>query len=108
MSGSIARDSLVLYKSGPARVKSIGPKIELELAGGKTLSVRPKDVLLLHPGPLTNLTSLGNKPAGELEAAWELVAGETTDLAAQHLFSLVPRDLLPFFCTLIQLSDHRV
>jgi exoribonuclease-2 len=75
------RDSLVLYKSRPGRVLSLGgKKLELEMGGGQTLSVRPKDVVLLHRGPLGNLDELAPQ-SGETETAWELLAGTTTNLA---------------------------
>jgi exoribonuclease-2 len=72
--------SLVLYKNRPARVAYVGEKLEIELEKGKILKVRPKDVMLLHPGPLQNLEEL-QAPAGEVETAWELLAGSTTSLA---------------------------
>jgi exoribonuclease-2 len=72
--------SLVLYKTRPARVERTGKKLEIELEGGQTLLVRPKDVLLLHPGPLADLGEL--KPqAGEIQTAWELLSGTTSSLA---------------------------
>lgn len=74
------KNSLVLYKARPARVKQAGKKLELELPGGESLSVRPKDVVLLHPGPLESLGEL-DSDEGEIGAAWELLAGEVTDLA---------------------------
>lgn len=71
-------DSLVLYKSRPARVAALGEKIEIELEGGQTKRVRPKDIELLHPGPLRRLSEL-TPLDGELNAAWELLeGGETT------------------------------
>ena len=74
-------NSLVLYKNRPARVTHAGPKkIEIEVEGGPTISVRPKDVTLLHPGPVGNLAQL-RPPAGEVKTAWELLAGTTTKLA---------------------------
>ena len=48
-------NALVLYKGHPARVKALGDKLELDLEGGETQKVRPKDVTLLHPGPLKSL-----------------------------------------------------
>jgi exoribonuclease-2 len=81
MSESAPRqDSLVLYKNRPARVVSTGKKIEIELDGGEILSVRPKDVLLLHRGPAHSLADL-QPQAGEVKTAWELFAGSTTTLA---------------------------
>jgi exoribonuclease-2 len=74
------QDSLVLYKTRPARVRQAGKKLEIQLAGGDVVSVRPKDVVLLHPGPLASLGELHDQ-AGEMRAAWELLAGSVTDLA---------------------------
>ena len=72
--------SLVLYKSRPARVQKVTDKLVIELEGGTTQRVRNKDVQLLHRGPLNSLAELKSQP-GELEEAWELLAGETTNLA---------------------------
>jgi exoribonuclease-2 len=74
------QDSLVLYKGHAARVVRTGKKLEIEIEGGETLSVRPKDVVLLHPGPLHNLVEL-QPQTGEIRTAWELLAGSTTTLA---------------------------
>jgi len=72
-------NSLVLYKIHPARVLSVADKIEIELEDGKTKRVRSKDVELLHPGPIETLAEL--KPCGgEIEEAWELLAGSSTHL----------------------------
>ncbi|MGB4947307.1 MAG: RNB domain-containing ribonuclease, partial [Candidatus Competibacter denitrificans] len=76
---NIAHNSLVLYKSGPARVTAIGDKLEIVLIDGRSLRVRPKDVVLLHPGPLADLRELV-APPGEIEAACELLAGSQTTL----------------------------
>jgi exoribonuclease-2 len=75
----LQQGSLVLYKNRPARVARVGDKLGIELEGGKTLSVRRKDVVLLHPGPMQGLDEL-RPQAGEVEAAWELLAGDTTTL----------------------------
>ncbi|MGD2041978.1 MAG: RNB domain-containing ribonuclease, partial [Anaerolineae bacterium] len=75
------QDSLVLYKTRPARVAHLRAKrLEIELAEGESLRVRPKDILLLHPGPLSSLAAL-QPQKGEIHAAWELLAGQTTTLA---------------------------
>jgi len=74
-------DSLVLYKNRPARVTTTGEKkIEIQTEAGPTLSVRPKDVTLLHPGPLRSLREL-HAVTGEVLPAWELLAGTTTSVA---------------------------
>jgi exoribonuclease-2 len=77
----LRQGSLVLYKHHPARVASIGRKrFQIELAEGETLRVRPKDVTLLHPGPLHGLDELRPRQ-GEVTAAWELLSGRATTLA---------------------------
>ena len=76
---TIAPGSLVVYKNRPSCVKTAGEKLEIALESGKTLNVRPKDVLLLHPGPIHGFDDL-QAPEGEVETAWELLAGETTTL----------------------------
>jgi exoribonuclease-2 len=77
---SLRRDSLVLYKARPARVAQLGKKLEIELAGGERLSVRPKDVLVLHSGPLASLGALEPRD-GEVHTAWELLSGTVTTLS---------------------------
>ena len=74
------KDSLVLYKTRPARVTRVGKKLQIELEGGESLSVRLKDVVQLHRGPLHSLDEL-QPQTGEVETAWELLAGTTTTLA---------------------------
>jgi Exoribonuclease R len=73
------KDSLVLYKKRPARVISVTDKLEVEVPGGKIQRVRPKDVVVLHPGPVHALHELVPQ-SGEVESAWELLAGTRTTL----------------------------
>lgn len=75
----IPLNSLVLYRGRPARVASVaGDKLSLETEGGEA-RVRPKDVLLLHPGPLRSLSELSaGRGAGDVQTAWELLAGNPT------------------------------
>jgi exoribonuclease-2 len=80
------QDCLVLYKSRPAIVTGIGEKIDIQLEGGKQKRVRPKDISVLHPGPLVTLLDL-QPEQGEVEEAWELVSDSTTHL--QELAELV-------------------
>ncbi len=75
-----AEGSLVLYRSRPARVRRVGDKLEIEAEGGEVAKVRPKDVTLLHPGPLRNLGDL-RPPPGDVQTAWELLTGTQTTLA---------------------------
>lgn len=74
-------NSLLLYKQRAARLIQTGDKkIEIKTEDGHPHSVRPKDVTLLHPGPLASFADL-HPPQGEVMAAWELLAGETVTLA---------------------------
>jgi exoribonuclease-2 len=89
----LRKDSLVLYKNRPALVKQLGDKLKIKLRGsGKTLKVRPKDVTLLHPGPVQRLGEL-TPQEGEVETAWEILAGDSTTLA--ELAELVYGDYTP-------------
>lgn len=78
---NIPRNSLVLYKNAPALVNALGEKLEIALADGRSLRVRLKDVLLLHPGPLQNLREVREVPNGDIDAACELLDGGQTTLA---------------------------
>ncbi|HCK81080.1 MAG TPA: RNB domain-containing ribonuclease [Candidatus Competibacter sp.] len=77
---NISPNSLVLYKAGPARVVTIDEKLAIVLEDGRSLRVRPKDVILLHPGPLADPSDL-RAPPGEVEAACELLDGGQTTLS---------------------------
>ncbi len=92
MTTSLKKHSLVLYKTGPALIVTPGDKLEIELDSGKTIKVRAKDVTLLHPGPLASLQNL-TPPPGEVETAWELLAGQTTTLP--ELAELVFEEFTP-------------
>jgi exoribonuclease-2 len=73
--------NLVIYKNSPAVVLSPGVKIEIELSDQSRLSVRPKDIDILHPGPV-NSAGLREEPADELESAWEIFQGQTATIQA--------------------------
>jgi exoribonuclease II len=85
-------NSLLLYKNRPARLLRVTDRIEVELENGEVQKVRPKDIVLLHPGPLSSLADL--KPQnGEIQAAWELLSGGETrlpDLAELAYGSFTP------------------
>lgn len=83
--------SLVLYKIHPARVVSIGEKIEILLDGGKGKKVREKDIALLHPGPVQDLQLHAGE--GGVEEAWELLQGEQPSL--EDLAELVFGEFTP-------------
>ena len=77
----ILEGSLVLYKLRPARVTRLGEKLDIELEGGETQKVRPKDVALLHPGPIKTLAEALRPQQGEIATAWEMLAGSATTLS---------------------------
>lgn len=79
MTQTIGRDSLVLHKTKPAVVIRSGDKLEIVFQDGKTLSVRPKDLVVLHPGPIDFAEM--KPPPGDILSAWELLEGATTTLA---------------------------
>lgn len=82
------RNSLVLYKTHPALVKQTGDKLEIALEDGRSVKVRPKDVTLLHPGPVFSFSEL-QPPAGEVAAAWELLAGAAASTSLAELAELI-------------------
>ncbi|MFO7664677.1 MAG: RNB domain-containing ribonuclease, partial [Chloroflexota bacterium] len=77
----IRANSLVLYKGRPAVIKqAFEKKLTIELPDGHSASVRPKDVTLLHPGPVGNLNEL-QPVIGDPLTAWELLDGQSTTLS---------------------------
>ena len=74
------RYSLILYKERPGVVVQAGKKLTIVLPDNQSLNVRPKDVMMLHPGPIHELAELV-EPVGDMHTAWELLAGETTTVA---------------------------
>ena len=89
----IGRDSLVLFKGKPAIVARTGQKLELLLQDGQTVSVRPKDVALLHRGPAS--FSALKAPAGDIEAAWELLQSIDSPTTVDELAELAYGELTP-------------
>ncbi|MGB6422871.1 MAG: hypothetical protein WBF05_13635, partial [Anaerolineales bacterium] len=57
---NIKQDCLVIYKKQPGRAARVGEKLVIEMQDGKQIKVRPKDVTLLHPGPVKRLDELGS------------------------------------------------
>ena len=88
----LPKNALVVYKKRPGRILVSGEKIEVELPGGDRVKVRPKDVSLLHPGPLDNLDSLSDC-SGDIQTAWDLLAGRQTNL--KELAELAYGDFTP-------------
>ncbi len=92
MAASIKAGALVIYKKRPALALSVGEKIEIIDREGKSRKVRIKDIELLHSGPVTGFSAL-EKAGGDLQTAWELLAGETTTLP--ELAELIFDDFTP-------------
>lgn len=84
--------SLALYKIRPALVQQVSDKIDIELEGGKSKRVRPKDITILHPGPLHRLSDLVDAH-GDIDEAWELLSGGETDI--EELAELVYGEFTP-------------
>ena len=57
----------------------MGDKLDLDIQGGESARVRPKDIVLLHPGPVQSLGEL-TPQRGDVQSAWELLAGSETTL----------------------------
>jgi exoribonuclease-2 len=78
---SLNAESLVLYKNRPALVRQAADKkLTIDTVDGELVSVRPKDVTLLHPGPSPHPRHL-RVPSGDPRTAWELLDGGRTTLA---------------------------
>lgn len=81
----IPNGSLVFYKGKPAIASVSGDKIELAIPGAPSVKVRPKDVELLHPGPVSRVPE--PRADGDFETAWEMSEGACQSL--QDLCGLV-------------------
>lgn len=93
MSQSFSPQNLVLYKKSPAFIEQVGEKISIQLASGKQVKVRVKDIEFLHKGPVKSFGSLEVEPAGNLQDAWELLQGESVPLS--ELAELIYGDATP-------------
>lgn len=88
----IKEKSLVLYKQSLAIVSAMeGDKIHIQLNKGSK-KVRPKDVQVLHPGPVSSLGEVQELQGNPLEA-WELYQGENP--AAEDLTEWVFGEFSP-------------
>ncbi len=72
--------ALVAFRNEPARVVRIGERWEIELSNGEVFRVRPKDVVIIHPGPIQDLKDL-QPVSGDLQGAWNILKGMTTTLS---------------------------
>lgn len=71
--------ALVIYKTKPALVIEGNDKLTIQLATGERIKLRPKDITLLHPGPLSSLKALDTPITdGDIGGAWELLQGNRT------------------------------
>jgi exoribonuclease II len=73
------KHSLVIYKNQPALIIENSPDLQVELEDGRTQKVRPKDVFLIHPGPVLNFNQL-EPQQGDPETAWELLSDNAVTL----------------------------
>ena len=95
---------LVWYKGRPALVTELGEKITIAAAmglsdygeGTETIKVREKDIEVLHPGPLKNLSGLIEETANDqtVRDAWELMGGGVP-LTLEELAELVDGGFTP-------------
>lgn len=90
------KDSLVLYKGRPARVKEPGvDRLVIQLADGATQKVRPKDILLLHKGPCDPArlpTALDEGLTAQADEIRQLLLMEETNLSVKELAGLLFAD----------------
>jgi exoribonuclease II len=73
------KHSLVAYKSRPALVIEESPELQIKLEDGRTQKVRSKDIILIHPGPVTDIANL-DPQTGDVETAWEILSQDTVTL----------------------------
>ena len=77
------KGALVYYKSKAAEVTAVGDKIDI-LFFKTTKHVREKDILLLHPGPVNDISKMAlecPEPPETLDETLELIEGEPVNLA---------------------------
>lgn len=78
---AFAAGTLVLYKGHAAAVRAVnGDKLDISIAGGAAKSVRPKDIVFLHRGPVSGLPP-AEKPEPDCAELVELMDGETLSFA---------------------------
>ena len=97
-----ALNSLVWYKGHLALITELGEKITINAAMGKTtetIKVREKDIELVHPGPLKDLTGLIVQSASlqseGLRDAWELIESGGVPVTLKELAELVYGEFTP-------------
>lgn len=72
------KGNLVIYKEKTAIVTASGSKIDIKLAAGKSVKVRPKDIQLLHVGPVSDFSQLQISVDVNVNEVREILEGETT------------------------------
>ncbi len=73
------KHSLVAYKNRPALIIEDNPDLQIKLEDGKIQKVRSKDIILIHPGPVLNITHL-EPQTGDTETVWELLSDNTVTI----------------------------
>ena len=100
-------NALAVYKNKPALVTDKdGDKIIIVIHGGEKIKVREKDIEIIHPGPVKNLSEVNDKnlPDGAREA-WELLLSEENTVSLKELAELAfgtfePASAWSAFCLL--------
>lgn len=81
--------ALAVYKRKPAKILSVGEKIKIELEDGGEASVRPKDIEVIHSGPVRSLSDIGAQKAGDPAEAWALMSSLEEGVPLSELSELV-------------------
>lgn len=84
--------ALVDFHGRPGLVESSGDKLVIRVAGEEAKKVRPKDVTLIHPGPVGGLDGLELPPEG-VEDAWRILTDGPASL--RDLAELMFGDFTP-------------
>ena len=91
---TIKKSALAAYKKQPVIVISAGAKIEICFSDGSTKKVRTKDIEILHPGPVKDLSAIiANSKIPDYRDAWELLQGEVINI--EELTELVSGNFSP-------------
>ena len=84
--------ALVDFHGRPGVVQSAGDRLVIRVPGEGEKKVRPKDVTVIHPGPVDGFEGL-DLPADDVEDAWRILAGSPASL--RDLAELLFGDFTP-------------
>jgi len=93
----IGENALVIYKNKPALTKeSNDGKISISLRDGAQVKVRDKDIELIHPGPVRDLSGIETDVTpGAVREAWELLSDEGAPISLKDLASIICGEYTP-------------